>query len=112
MATTAADAVFLDTNSLVEAHDPSAPWHHDAVAALRRFAAAGVAQWVSRQVLREYLVTVTRPQPLQPPGGLGAEASHTPRELDVRNERKYIKTNFMKLVYRGFSLCMYDAEHL
>ena len=67
MTTTDADPVFLDTNILVYAHFPSAPWHQEALEAVHRSEAAGAARWVSRQVLREYLVAVTRPQQFQHP---------------------------------------------
>jgi predicted nucleic acid-binding protein len=62
MATTAADPVFVDTNILVFANTATAPFHAEAQAALRSLAASGAELWISRQILREYLATLSRPQ--------------------------------------------------
>src|SRR3981081_4725317 len=63
----AADAIFLDTNVLVCATIPASPFHHRAIAALHGIAMSGAAAWISRQVLREYLVQLTRPGVLPVP---------------------------------------------
>ena len=47
---------------LVYAYVAEAPWHQEAEAALAAHETAGVVLWLSRQVLREYLVSLTRPQ--------------------------------------------------
>ena len=65
MATTAAEqpeALFVDTNVLVYANVAEAPLHQAALSALQSARDAGRALRISRQVLREYLVTLTRPQ--------------------------------------------------
>jgi predicted nucleic acid-binding protein len=67
MATTAVDRVFVDTNVLVFATQVSAPWHAEASRALSDLRAAGVELWISRQVLREYLATLSRPQTFAAP---------------------------------------------
>ena len=59
--TTAADPIFIDTNVLVFASIPAAPMHLPAIAALHHVAQAGAASWISRQVIREFLVQLTRP---------------------------------------------------
>ncbi len=54
--------MFIDTNVLVKARIPAAPDHDAARAGLERaFAEPGPLR-VSRQVIREYLAVVTRPQ--------------------------------------------------
>ncbi len=58
----AADSVFLDTNGLVFATIASAPWHEAAVRAIRRLEGAGHDLWISRQIIREYLAVLSRPQ--------------------------------------------------
>jgi predicted nucleic acid-binding protein len=55
-------ALFVDTNVLIYANIVESPFHAAALAALRQARAAGRALWISRQVLREYLVALTRPQ--------------------------------------------------
>ena len=54
--------MFVDTNVLVEAKVIEAPNHEVAKAALDRAQAGGESISISRQVLREYLATLTRPQ--------------------------------------------------
>jgi predicted nucleic acid-binding protein len=58
----AGQRVLVDTNILVFASSKSAPRHLAARAALDTLAQAGVELWISRQVLREYMATMTRPQ--------------------------------------------------
>ena len=62
MATMAASAVFLDTNVLVYATVASAPLHLIAAEAIERLEQEGGELWISRQVIREYLAVLTRPQ--------------------------------------------------
>ncbi|MBW4562372.1 MAG: PIN domain-containing protein [Mojavia pulchra JT2-VF2] len=56
------DSIFLDTNILVYASQIQSPFHQVAMEAIQDFYNAGVELWISRQVLREYLATLTRPQ--------------------------------------------------
>ena len=53
---------FIDTNVLVYSVADTAPFHQQARAAFTREAVADSPLAISRQVLREYLATVTRPQ--------------------------------------------------
>lgn len=62
MTTGVGSSLFLDTNVLVYANAALAPLHHRALAAVQQYHASGVVLWISRQILREYLATVTRPQ--------------------------------------------------
>lgn len=69
MATTDAEQqtglLFIDTNVLVYANVSEAPQHETARTAIEQAREDGRTLWVSRQVLREYLVTMTRPQAFQ-----------------------------------------------
>jgi len=56
------NAVFLDTNILVYANVAESPFHQAALQAIQTRYQAGVELWISRQVLREYLAILTRPQ--------------------------------------------------
>jgi len=58
---TEGDPVFVDTNVLVYASVAEAPLHELAVEKLRRLHEEGSELWVSNQVLREYMVTLSRP---------------------------------------------------
>ncbi|MEQ8467959.1 type II toxin-antitoxin system VapC family toxin [Coleofasciculus sp. E1-EBD-02] len=56
------NAVFLDTNVLVYANVEESLFHQSALEAIQTRYEAGIDLWISRQVLREYLTTLTRPQ--------------------------------------------------
>jgi predicted nucleic acid-binding protein len=62
----AADPVFVDTNVLIYATRRMASQHAAAQAELTRLEAEGRRLWISLQILREYLATVTRPQVTAP----------------------------------------------
>ena len=67
MATTAADPVFVDSNILVYAHQALSPFHAAATAKLQELGVAGHPFWINRQVMREYLVIMSRPGALTTP---------------------------------------------
>ncbi len=54
--------LFVDTNVLVYANVIETPFQEQALAAINTAYKAGRPIWISRQVVREYLVTLTRPQ--------------------------------------------------
>lgn len=62
MATMDDSPLFIDTNILVYANIIETPFHEQALAAINTAHNAGRTIWISRQVIREYLVTLTRPQ--------------------------------------------------
>jgi predicted nucleic acid-binding protein len=67
MATTGARRVFIDSNILVYATVTTAPLYHRAYQTLQSFHASQDELWISRQVLREYAMVVTRPQSFMQP---------------------------------------------
>ncbi|UBF29267.1 type II toxin-antitoxin system VapC family toxin [Kovacikia minuta CCNUW1] len=62
MVTTGGNIVFLDTNILVYASIPESPLHDIAVNSIQTLEQDGQELWISRQILREFLATLTRPQ--------------------------------------------------
>lgn len=58
--TTDAKRVFVDTNILASALLPESPRYFHARGILRRLAEVDAEVWISRQVIREYLATMTR----------------------------------------------------
>ncbi len=56
------NALFVDTNILVYANVFETPFHEQALTAINAAHRARRTIWISRQVIREYLVTLTRPQ--------------------------------------------------
>ena len=59
--------MFIDTNVLVYSYIPQAPDHDIAKAALERADDDDEPASISRQIIREYLAVVTRPQVWSPP---------------------------------------------
>jgi predicted nucleic acid-binding protein len=57
-----AKSLFVDTNILIYANVSTAPLHAVALEALRDAHQAKRPLWISRQVLREFVATRTRPQ--------------------------------------------------
>jgi predicted nucleic acid-binding protein len=55
------NALFIDTNTLVYANVLEAPFHDQALAAINTARESGRTLWLSRQVIREYMATLTRP---------------------------------------------------
>lgn len=63
-------AIFIDTNILIYANVTSAPYHQLAIETLQNLDNSQVELWLSRQILREFIATLTRPQTfvnVQPP---------------------------------------------
>jgi len=85
MATLADKGVFIDTNILIYATVNSAPWHQDAIAKLQELSAQGVPLWISRQVLREFVATLTRPQTF----------SNPPARSRVLERVQFLQDNFL-----------------
>lgn len=110
----AADPVFIDTNVLVFATFDQAPWHAASRKALEDLYAAGAILWVSRQVLRECLVQLTRPQPfgtIPHAEGLAAVEEFT-AQFSVANETEAVSMQLRELV-RDHCVCgkqVHDAN--
>ena len=101
MATRDAEPVFVDTNVLVYAHVAEAPWHQEAQQAIVAHETAGAPLWVSRQVLREYLVSLTRPQQFPIPPSLEtvvAQVRQMQRRFRVADEGPEVTTRLLALV--------------
>jgi predicted nucleic acid-binding protein len=62
MVTSGDNPIFIDTNILVYANIPAYSLHQLALQTIQSLIDAEVELWLSRQVLREFIVSVTRPQ--------------------------------------------------
>lgn len=101
MAMMAAEPVCVDTNVLVYAHVAEAPWHQAAQEAIAGHEAAGAPRWISRQVLREYLVSLTRPQQFPIPPELAtvvAQVQQFQHHFRVANEGPEVTTRLLALL--------------
>src|SRR5262245_57962759 len=101
MVTTAADPVFVDTNVLVFANTATAPLHAEAQAALQSHSASATELWVSRQVLREYLATLSRPQSFSSPvpaAALIADILRFQAQLRIAEDGPAVTSNLLALL--------------
>ncbi|MBU7582351.1 MAG: PIN domain-containing protein [Nostoc sp. TH1S01] len=84
MVTGDANPVFLDTNILVYANVAESPFHQAAIQKIQNFYDTEIELWISRQVLREFLMVLTRPQ-----------AFVNPRPVAIVIERvRFLQTQF------------------
>lgn len=62
-----ADKAFVDTNILLRAMIPQMAHHQEAEALIQKMWSEEIELWISRQVIREYLVQATHPNSFTPP---------------------------------------------
>lgn len=97
----AADRVFVDTNILVYATVPAAPSYANARRALAERHAAGAELWISRQVLRECVAVLTRPQTYAVPMS-GSDVAARIRSLEsqfrVADETSDVTAQLLRLI--------------
>ncbi len=67
MAMTDAEPLFVDTNILIYANVSTAPFHEQALSAIKTAFQSERPLWISRQVLREFIAARTRPQTFAQP---------------------------------------------
>jgi predicted nucleic acid-binding protein len=101
MATTAADPVFVDTNVLVYSALQLSPLHKAAVGKIHALRSTGIALWISRQVLREYLAVLSRPGTVSPPismATLVADVSAYQSAFQIADENHAVTANLLNLL--------------
>jgi predicted nucleic acid-binding protein len=92
---------FVDTNVLVYANMAQAPLHAVALMRLQEVARTGAPLWVSRQVLREYLAVVTRPQHWSAPQPLTralTRVRYFQRRFQVADETAVVTARLLTLL--------------
>lgn len=101
MATTVVDPVFVDTNVVVYANIATAPLHTVALQTIHNLWSAGVELWLSRQILREYLATLTRPQLYttpQPPSILMAQVHYFQSRFQIAEDGPTVTSQLLNLL--------------
>ena len=99
----AADPTFVDTNVLVYASQKRSPFHARAVGCFQEARRERRALWISRQVLREYLATVTRPQHDQAPLPMAeaiADIDGFERDFNVAEDGPEVFAELLRLLAR------------
>jgi predicted nucleic acid-binding protein len=93
--------LFIDTNVLVYASVTSTPLHHTALSAIVNYNNAGTELWISRQVLREYVATVTRPQTYAAPIPTimaAADVQQFQAQFDIAEDGPQVTANLLHLL--------------
>jgi predicted nucleic acid-binding protein len=101
MTLTPGSAVFLDTNILVYASFPGTLFHDAARARLSELESDGALFWTSRQVLREFLASTTRPGTVVPPPTLDALSQAVRRfeaEFEIADEDSAVTALLLDLL--------------
>ena len=96
------NALFIDTNTLVYANVLEAPFHEQALAAINTARDSGRTLWLSRQVIREYIATLTRPQAFNalPKATVLAQVGQLIDQFEVADETAAVTEHLLKLMAR------------
>ncbi len=101
MATMGADATFIDTNVLVYAAIENAPLHSAALRAIKVHSTPEAPSWVSRQIIREYLCVLTRPQSFSPPSPAATvvkQVRHIESRFRVAEDSRQVTERLLSLL--------------
>lgn len=96
------DKLFLDTNIVLRAFNKADALYPLASKSLTEWVQSGIELWVSRQVLREYLFVVTRPQVFLEKPKTPAEAVYDIQQMQtlflVADETAQVTEKLLELV--------------
>lgn len=93
--------LFLDTNILIYMEVTESPWHQTALRRVQHYHHSGSTLWISRQVLREYLVSVTHPNTFAVPLPLGTaikRVRYFETLFHIAEDGPQVTTNLLKLL--------------
>ncbi|HYO50104.1 MAG TPA: PIN domain-containing protein [Chloroflexia bacterium] len=97
----AGSALFVDTNVLIHANVASSPLYNVAQQVILDYGGTGSQLWISRQVLREYLAALTRPQAYTNPipvANLVPDITRFEAEFQVAEDNFQVTNNLLTLV--------------
>lgn len=101
MAMTDAEPLFIDTNILIYANVATTPRHEQALRAIKKARQARRALWISRQVLREFIVARTRSQTFaqpSPPEVVIERARYLEHHFQVADDTAAVTRQLVKLI--------------
>ncbi|HEY0071414.1 MAG TPA: PIN domain-containing protein [Chloroflexia bacterium] len=93
--------LFVDTNVLVYASLVNSPLSEQAQNVLRSYKQAGADIWISGQVIREFLATLTRPQVFAQPASaisLRAEVELFTRQYHIAEDNADVTEKLLQIV--------------
>jgi predicted nucleic acid-binding protein len=102
MVTLGDKAIFVDTNILIYANIASAPYHQLAVETLQSLDDADIELWLSRQILREFIATLTRPQTfinVQPPDVIVERVQFLEQHFRVAEDNFQVTERLLDLLH-------------
>ncbi len=94
-------AVFLDTNILIYMTFEASPFHDVTIRRVRELESARVQFWASRQVLREYLSSASRPGNFRPqpsPPALATAVRHFQTKFEIANDNVDVTNALLDLI--------------
>ncbi|MCA0457430.1 MAG: PIN domain-containing protein [Chloroflexi bacterium] len=92
---------FVDTNVLLRARVKGMEFHHEAKTLIDIQISAGNELWISRQVIREFLVNVTRPQSVSQPMTIAeveAEMNVLNSVFNIADETANVTAKLLQLI--------------
>ena len=95
--------IFVDTNVLVYAAVRESPWHGICRKRLAEYYASGVELWISRQVMREYMATLTRPQTYarsQPVSAITQDMGRFEKQFHIAEDGPIVMSKLLELINR------------
>ncbi|NCC34236.1 MAG: PIN domain-containing protein [Chloroflexia bacterium] len=110
MTTVVAEPIFLDTNILVYASVDSSPFYDLARTTITAYEQAGTPLWISRQVLREYLATLIRPNVGLPITELTATVRRYELRFQVVEESPLVTAQLLALLEQSRSRQVHDTN--
>jgi predicted nucleic acid-binding protein len=108
--TVAAAPIFVDTNVLIYASWKAAPLHQHARAVLRTYRRAATSLLISRQVIREYLATLRRPQYGFTAAQLIAEVEAFPADFQILDETTATTAALLTLLAASAGVRVHDTN--
>jgi predicted nucleic acid-binding protein len=110
MTTGDVNSIFLDTNILVYATIDASPFYARARAALAAYETNQAPLWISRQVLREYLATVVRPNVGIPLTEVTTAVRQFELRFQVAEEGPAVTAQLLALIEQGYSRQVHDTN--
>jgi predicted nucleic acid-binding protein len=108
--TSAAEPLFVDTNVLVYASWTVAPMHTRARDTLATYRRAGASQYISRQVIREWLATLNRPRTGLALADLIAEAQTFDAHFAILDDTAATTANLLTLLPQASGRRVHDVN--